>query len=135
MSEVSRIATQARLLYGLELSPEVVWNLAPWSWLIDWVAEVGPLMINVSAFSQDGLVLRYGYVMEENFRRVTRINQRANVPRGTDLPREVRETFTGKRLMRRKATPYGFGLDFGGFSARQWSILGALGITLAPRRL
>jgi hypothetical protein len=134
-SQVSRIATQARLLYGLELSPEVVWNLAPWSWLIDWVAEVGPLMTNVSAFSQDGLVLRYGYVMEENFRRVTRINQRANVPRGTDLPREVRETFTGKRLMRRKATPYGFGLDFGGFSARQWSILGALGITLAPRRL
>lgn len=134
-SQVSRIATQARLLYGLELSPEVVWNLAPWSWLIDWVAEVGPLMNNVSAFSQDGLVLRYGYVMEENFRRVTRTNMRANVPRGTDLPREVRDTFSGKRLMRRKATPYGFGLDFAGFSTRQWSILGALGITLAPRRL
>ncbi len=134
-SQVSNIATQARLLYGLELSPEVVWNLAPWSWLIDWIANVGPVLSNVSAFSQDGLVLRYGYVMEENFRRVTRVNRRADVPRGTDLPREVRETFSGLRKTRRKATPFGFGLDFAGFSARQWSILGALGITLSPRRL
>jgi hypothetical protein len=134
-SQISNIATQARLLYGLDLTPEVIWNLAPWSWLIDWVADVGPVMHNLSAFSSDGLVLRYGYVMEENFRRVTRVNQRADVPRGTDLPREVRETFSGLRKTRRKATPYGFGLDFAGFSTRQWSILGALGITLAPRRL
>ncbi len=135
MSTVERISTQARLLYGLELTPEVLWNLAPWSWLVDWVTDVGPLLGNLSAFQQDGLVLRYGYVMEENFRRVRRTNERGNIPKGTSLPRSVTETFVGKRQVRRKATPYGFGLDFAGFSARQWSILLALGITRAPGRL
>lgn len=135
MSEIERIATQARLLYGLELTPEVVWNLAPWSWLVDWVSNVGPLLHNVSAFQNDGLVLRYGYVMEKNHRHVVRNNLRGTPRPGGNIPAVVTDSYSGLRKTRRKATPYGFGLDLGGFTNRQWSILAALGITRGPRRL
>jgi len=136
MSEISRIATEARLLYGLTLTPEVVWNLAPWSWLVDWIVNVGDVFHNVSAFSQDGLILRYGYVMEQNSREIVRQANSTFSPSyiGT-YPANPRETFSTTRKMRRKATPFGFGLLESSFSARQWAILAALGITRAPKQL
>jgi len=33
------------------------------------------------------------------------------------------------------ATPFGFGLDPGAFSPKQWSIIAALGFSKAPRSL
>lgn len=138
LSEVSRIATEARHLYGLELTPEVVWNLAPWSWLVDWITNVGSVFHNVSAFQQDGLVLRYGYVMEENSRTWTRSNwaEHQVVPGYSfSHPLQSRETCHALRKARRKATPYGFGLLESSFSVRQWAILAALGITRAPNKL
>lgn len=136
MSEVERIATEARHLYGLELTPEVVWNLAPWSWLVDWITNVGTVFHNVSAFQQDGLVLRYGYVMEQNSKKLTRVNRaQAHPSASLTYPETSSETFHGLRKARRKATPYGFGLLESSFSIRQWAILGALGITRAPKKL
>jgi len=136
MSEVSRIATEARHLYGLELTPEVVWNLAPWSWLVDWVTNVGDVFHNVSAFQQDGLVMRYGYVMEKNSKVVTRVNTALPASSASlSYPMSSTETFTGIRKARRKATPFGFGLLESSFTVRQWAILAALGITRAPKKL
>lgn len=136
MAEVSRIATEARLLYGLTLTPEVVWNLAPWSWLVDWIANVGDVLHNVSAFSEDGLVLRYGYVMEQNSKRVVRSNNvKFNTSTNSSYPTTSNEVFSAVRKMRRKATPYGFGLLESSFTTRQWAILAALGITRAPKSL
>lgn len=135
MSELERMVTQARILYGIELTPEVLWNLAPWSWLVDWVSNVGPVLHNLSAFQSDGLVMRYGYVMEFNSRTRRVIGAYDKIPVGTNLPHSVVEEFSGIRKLRRRATPYGFGLDIAGFSTRQWAILAALGITKAPRVL
>lgn len=134
LSEVSKIATQARLLYGLELSPEVLWNLAPWSWLVDWFANVGPLLSNVSAFQNDGLVLRYGYVMEHVTRTVHRSNTVVPNP-GVTHPLYVSDALHGEWKRREKATPFGFGLNSTSFTNRQWSILGALGLTRIPKVL
>jgi hypothetical protein len=135
MSNLSRIATEARLLYGLELTPETLWNLAPWSWLVDWMANVGPLLHNVSAFQNDGLVMHYGYEMDHVqrviARRISNIVPRA----GNYLPSGVSVTLNMDRKTRRKATPFGFGLLDSQFTVRQWSILAALGITRAPRSL
>lgn len=138
MTEISRIATQARLLYGLELSPEVVWNLAPWSWLVDWFANVGPVLSNLSAFQQDGLVLKYGYVMEttsRSFRRQTLLGKKSPVCIELNHPLVVGDMFQATTKERVKATPFGFGLNTAAFTNRQWAILGALGLTRAPRSL
>jgi hypothetical protein len=134
MDNLERIIHQAGLLYGLELTPEVLWNLAPWSWLVDWVANVGPVVHNISAFQQDGLVIRYGYVMEKT----TRTYRRSNLVKPSKvapIPSAYEDTFVGTRKRRVQATPYGFGLTLDAFTNRQWTILTALGMTKAPRRL
>lgn len=135
LDTLQRIATQARLLYGLQLDPEVLWNLAPWSWLVDWIANVGPFLGNVSAFQRDGLVLRYGYVMEETTRTLTRLNRVPAKPGFGTWPPVARDEFVGIRKRREKATPYGFGLTQSAFTNRQWAILAALGMTKSGRSL
>jgi len=132
LTEISRIATQARLLYGLQLNPEVLWNLAPWSWLVDWFANVGPLLHNVSAFQNDQLVLRYGYVMDRHRRTNTQVvTARPNLI-GNKAPSLFKEVYSVDWKRREKATPYGFGVASSSFTIRQWAILAALGITRGP---
>ena len=131
LTEISKIATQARLLYGLQLTPEVLWNLAPWSWLVDWFANVGPLLHNVSAFQNDQLVLRYGYVMDRHRRKVT-IASNCVGKTGNNLPQVYRDEYQLDWKRRDKATPYGFGVASSSFTIRQWAILTALGITRGP---
>jgi hypothetical protein len=133
LTEASRIATQARLLLGLKIDPEVLWNLAPWSWLVDWFVNIGPVFHNLSAFGQDGLVLRYGYLMHHSTRRVERSWANLTLPRGGDWPAGNRHAALSLESKRRiRATPYGFGLIVSSFTARQWAILGALGLTRTP---
>lgn len=137
-SYLSDHARMAKQLLGLELTPEVLWNLAPWSWLIDWFSNVGDIFHNVSAFADDGLVLRYGYVMETLKReRITTTSSLRAYLDGLDRPYPHTLSLTEgyKGLQRRKATPYGFGLDLGSLDLRQWAILGALGMTKAPQTL
>ena len=128
LSEISRIATQARLLYGLQLTPEVLWNLAPWSWLVDWFANVGPLLHNVSAFQNDQLVMRYGYVMDRHRRSYNLVSD-VTGKNGNKLPRLYHDVYQLDWKRRAEATPYGFGVASESFTIRQWAILSALGIT------
>lgn len=135
--KMQQAARNAGQLLGLELTPSVVWNLSPWSWLADWVTNAGDVMSNVSRFSQDGLVMRYGYVMEHT------VQTRAiayeggmyyQYPAYLPMPR-TSGVFEVETKVRQKATPYGFGLDTDGFDPRQWAILGALGISRGPANL
>jgi len=132
LNKVSEIATKARLLYGLQLNPEVLWNLAPWSWLVDWFANVGPMLHNVSAFQNDQLVLRYGYVMDRHQRSITVLSKVSRV-NGNSLPELYKERYQVDWKRRVQATPYGFGVASSSFTIRQWAILAALGITRGPR--
>ncbi len=127
LSDVSRIATEARLLYGLELNPEVLWNLAPWSWLVDWVTNVGSILHNVSAFQNDGLVMPYGYAMDHSIMTVDKTIGPFNLGSTPNCFSSL--TTTVERKERIKATPFGFGLLDSSFTNRQWAILAALGIT------
>lgn len=122
-------ATKARKLYGLTLDPEVLWNLTPWSWAADWFANTGDVISNLSDMATDGLVLRYGYMMEETI--VSDEYTLRDIKwSSTPLPaRNLTFYANTKTLKRVRATPYGFGLTFEGFSPRQLAILAALGIT------
>lgn len=122
---MDRYALMAEKVFGLSLSPEVLWNLAPWSWAADWFGNAGDVLSNVSSRINDGLVMRYGYVMEHT---VTfdsyRISQTAGYRQlMSDL---VLVTETKKRI---RANPYGFGVSWDGLSPYQLSVLAALGIS------
>lgn len=115
-------------LFGARLSPSLAWELAPWSWAADWVTNAGDVISNLSAFSRDGLVLNWGYIMCDLT--ITDTHRlRTNFWNG-GLHRSVQvlETRVKRRL---PATPYGFGLDpdWKDLSDFQLSILGALGIS------
>jgi hypothetical protein len=121
-------------LFGTTLTPEVVWNLAPWSWAADWFTNVGDVLHNVSQFQSDGLVLRHGYVME-HLHITTEYRLDGYVLKhlsGNSPGPPLIQTFTQERKVRVKATPFGFGINFAALSPRQLAIITALGISRSP---
>lgn len=120
-------------LYGTRITPDLLWELTPWSWAADWVGNTGDVMKNLSAFSNDSLVLRWGYIMCKYTCRDTYLLEGVRL-RGMP-PGPVSQTFVTQVKKRNRATPYGFGLDPAAFTTRQWAILGALGISRGTRML
>jgi hypothetical protein len=123
---MGRLALQAKKLYGISLTPEVLWNLAPWSWAVDWFSNTGDVLSNLSDWSQDGLVLRYGYIMEHITCTSTYTHQGTSYYTGHQVQPLV-FSYTSKK--RRRANPFGFGVSWDGLSPRQSAIAAALGIT------
>lgn len=117
---------QARKMFGGH-TPDTLWELAPWSWLVDWKLNVGDIISNLSAFQNDGLVMPYAYVMSEKS-----VERTYTLVQGglQTTPPHAPVSFTVKatRKQRRRATPYGFGFDMGSLTGRQSAILGALGL-------
>jgi len=52
-------------LFGALPTPELVWELVPFSWLIDWSVNVGDVLSNMSTNAVDNLVQDYSFVMRE----------------------------------------------------------------------
>lgn len=114
---------------GLEITPEVLWNVAPWSWAVDWFANVGDVLENYSAFGTQGLVMKYGYVMEHSYvRDEYRYVGNFGTPRGGNIvvPPLVLISETKQRI---KANPFGFGINWDGLNPFQSSIAAALGLS------
>jgi hypothetical protein len=113
-------------LFGLQPSPSLLWELTPWSWLIDWCSDAGDAIANMSSIMFDNLCAKYAYVMAHTVQKA--------VYRGWQFCHPV-GSITGEwsatldRKVRLGASPFGFGLTSSSFSGRQWSILGALGLT------
>lgn len=120
-------ASMADHLLGVKVTPATLWNIAPWSWAIDWFTNTGDILANVSNLGRDGLVLQYGYQMHET----VRLRQVDGFIRPNFTwpkyfaSREVEESF--KRRI--PATPFGFGIDLTSLSARQVAIITALGLS------
>lgn len=116
--------------YGLAPNFSTEWALTPWSWLFDWFTNAREVMGNLDAFVLYGQVMPWGYVMCEQIQTVSSTWEGLCAQGGTrTVPLIVRDVYTTKTLQRRKATPYGFGLDWNGFNLFQLAILAALGIS------
>jgi hypothetical protein len=116
-------------LLGVELTPDVMWNLQPWSWLADWVFNLGDVVKNITQFAEDSLVLKYGYVMCTTSGRRTYTKQPVTYYGSNVSSGPIWCSLNITRKQRWQASPYGFGLNPSSFSDRQWSILTALGLS------
>lgn len=124
----------ANQILGTRLTPEVVWNLAPWSWAADWFSNAGDVATNFSSFGADGLAMRYGYVMEEMTSTIhASWTGKVNLDGAPNTQISLSEDFGSKTMQRRWASPYGFGLTFDGLTPRQQAITVALGLTQGSR--
>jgi hypothetical protein len=122
-----RDALRAKKLLGIIPTPSTLWNLAPWSWATDWFLNTGDVISNLTDWATDGLVMRYGYMMEHT---IVRDTYTLTKP-GLSSPgvRVQPLTLVTETKMRRKANPFGFGLTWSGLSPRQTAIAVALGLT------
>lgn len=121
------LGSEAEKLFGLTLSPDVIWNLTPWSWAADWFSNAGTVVSNVSSFGPGGLVMPYGYIMEETSIVDTYTMSGTGIKGldGTVPPHSI--NYTIKK--RQEANPFGFGLSWDGLSPSQLAVTAALGIT------
>jgi hypothetical protein len=117
---------QMLTLYGARINPSVLYKITPWSWLVDWFSNVGKVVDNVSAQLVDGVVSKDLYLMhrkEEHHKQISVYNFYSG-----SLTLNWERVFLSKQRSR-ASNPYGFGLTSSSLSARQWSILAALGLS------
>lgn len=130
LNNIAGYEQRANKLLGTRLTPSLIYNMAPWTWMLDWFVNIGDFVHNVSAFSQDSLVLKYGYIMHETHAKRTFYSDKALA--WNSRPLILSRTSHIHRKSRTRATPYGFGLKLENFNPRQWAILAALGLTKGP---
>jgi hypothetical protein len=136
--------SNADTLFGLALNPEILWELTPWSWAVDWFSNAGFVIHNVTNFGLAGLVMRYGYMMEESIEDVYAEGHLPSIITGSyrkkkngELVIDEKEESPGNYrcgtqcITKRRipASPFGFGIGWEGLSPTQLAITAALGIT------
>lgn len=131
--------SDADQLFGLTLTPSLLWELTPWSWAVDWFSNVGENINNITNFGLAGLVLRYGYMMEESIDIVTASGGSCQVastskskPRSTETVVPASGWSRGFEIVTKRrvpASPFGFSIGWEGLSPTQLAITAALGIT------
>lgn len=123
---------KASALMNWELTPQVLWELAPWSWLVDWFLRIQSTIESNSIAGDKRIVMNYGYVTQLDTYRVliTGIPVERSNPDLSVNPMSVStvEEFTFVRRVR--ANPFGFQVStFQGLNPSQVSILAALGLS------
>jgi hypothetical protein len=120
-------------LIDLRITPSTLWELAPWSWLIDWGLRIGDSIEANLSLADDRIHAQYCYAMEE-----TRDKQYISATASTiDTTTRRYEgwsnqylTMTRVEKRRTRANPFGFTLGgAASLSTGQLAILGALGLT------
>jgi hypothetical protein len=122
-----------RALWGTRLTPELAYELMPWSWLIDWFSNLGDVISNLVENAAENLTADYAFVMADT-KLVTTMIETAHVKHGFQTHAEA--TWVSAELdfvrhykQRRQASPYNFGISTEDLSDAQRLILAALGIS------
>ena len=122
-------------LVGTRVTPEVIWNLAPWSWAIDWFTNLGSVFKNFSELGSNGLVLEYAYIMEyikhsEKYETTWQLRDECHPSCGHGGgSRSAYQMFTTERKRRFVAGPFNAGWTFDGLDPFQVATALALGFT------
>lgn len=132
MGKLGEYSSEANKLLGLRLTPELVWNLTPWTWMADWFGNTGDVLRNISALGHDGLAMQYGYFMASSDdvidMRHTHTDYNGfmgNGPAGS--------TVFVSHKKRLPATPFGFDVALESLSRTQVAVLAALGLSRGGR--
>lgn len=127
---LGRYVSQANHVLGTTLDVGDLYALTPWSWMLNWFTDANVLAKNIDLFTTDHLVMPWCYVMEHKTSEIEYVWSGRDIynclPKKDVTFRQVFRTETKHRI---PASPYGFSLNWDGFSPSQLAILGALGIT------
>lgn len=120
-------------LLGLEMTPDVLWQLTPWTWLLDWGSNLGAISKNLSTLDWSNVLLDYAYL---TYRIDSRTSMTATIPGSWvsgsytyETPKFLSSSVTVVEKIREQASPFGFSVSWDGLSPFQLSILAALGMS------
>ena len=117
-------------LLGLELTPEVLWELTPWSWLIDWFSNMGTVISNLTSLGLSNTILNYAY-STARLKTGVGMSVRPQVTSGSGLKSfsgTFNYFFDSDLKVRIAASPFGFDVSTDLLNPGQWGILAALGL-------
>lgn len=132
---------RARLaLFGALPTPELLWNVLPWSWLVDWFGNVGDVISNASPNAVDNLTSRYSYIMKsvevvEEWNATSTWSALGPNPLfgGTFIPPGEASTRTRLTTVTKcrsgSGNPFGLGVKLESLTGYQLGILAALGLS------
>jgi hypothetical protein len=120
---------------GLVDDPSLMWELTPWSWLVDWATNIGTSLVNAHTLSpiSGRHSVDYAYFTTQLTESFEEHVLSVNPPHWSwtyarHVVRRPQSTFTTVSRTRTRATPFGFGTQLGSISAQQFAILAALGL-------
>lgn len=120
---------------GLKLTPQVVWQLAPWTWLMDWASNLGAIAQNLNSMQLSNVLLDYAYLTVRSRYTGTSTLEVSSVSGyltgKADCSRFNKQMLTIEETVREGASPFGFSFSWAGLSQFQLSILAALGMSRA----
>jgi len=136
---------RARLaLFGLHPSPELLWEVLPWSWLIDYFSNVGDVMSNMSTGAAENLTTSRSFIMRHT---IVETEHKAHVVHeALDQPGyfnnkwpAVEHTWSTVDKTETKSragggNPFGLNVTLDSLNAGQLAILAALGISRSQVR-
>lgn len=128
-------ATLADKLVSGRPTTQVLWNLIPFSWLVDWLVDISQILRTAEVAADDSLVVNWAYASRLLERTVIQQSRYTSSPVGR-VP-QLKEVSTVYKLVRKerlRGNPYGFSLPTSAdWTPIRFAILGALGISRAPR--
>jgi hypothetical protein len=120
---------------GLVDDPTLVWELVPWSWLVDWAINLGNSLSNAHTYgiTPGRHAIDYAYVttklVETQKAEFSPFNLSSTVRSFSPLRDRGLSICVAKT--RARATPFGFGTQLASLNAGQFAILVALGMAQA----
>ena len=118
---------------GFVTSLAEVWELVPYSWLVDWVSNIGASIHNANVYSPSSGKYTVDFAYLTTWTSHT-TEQSVRSARYASDPNTSWKITRGKSFLssvtkwRERATPFGFGTQLGSLSAGQFAILTALGL-------
>lgn len=122
---------RATELLGLEITPAVLWELTPWTWLLDWASNLGSVASNISLLDWSNVLLDYAYLtfVVKTEGSLAWQGPKVQSPYTTLSHGYFTQGYTTIEKVREQASPYGFSVGWTGLSPFQLSILAALGMS------
>lgn len=128
-----------RDLWDVNITPKLVYQLTPWTWMLDWFSNAGHVISNLQSQVSDQVAAKYAYVM---YTKVQTTHFTAlgshwynDVKGGSQkwVPIRCSAIDVMENKCRSVADPLGFNFDWSGLTSFQSSILAALGMSRFPR--
>jgi len=128
------VADLGATLYGIKANFSNIWKVIPWSWLVDWYANVGPVLSNMQDTLDFRLVAERFYLMGEQKLTQTRKASGTFVQLNTKNPISVAASAVTTYHVKQRlpGNPFGLGSNPEPLDNFQLAIMGSLGLSKLP---